>query len=150
MLCPGDRLDFVPASLPLPESPVRPIATGTGGKPSGSPRIELVLFTLYVKRKGCHSSPMIRSFRCKRTEALYEGKACYKDWRNFRKVAERKLQQLDAARRLADLKAPPSNSLEALKRERKGQHAIRINDVYRLCFIWTDEGPEQVEIVDYH
>jgi proteic killer suppression protein len=93
---------------------------------------------------------VIRSFRCKHTEALYAGKACHKDWRGFRSVAERKLAMLDAARTLTDLKVPPSNSLEALKRERKGQHSIRINDVYRLCFVWTNQGPEQVEIVDYH
>lgn len=93
---------------------------------------------------------MIRSFRCKHTEALFAGKACHKDWRSFRNVAERKLIMLDSARTLTDLKAPPSNSLEALKKERKGQHAIRINDVYRLCFVWTEQGPEQVEIVDYH
>jgi toxin HigB-1 len=93
---------------------------------------------------------VIRSFRCKHTEALFQGGACHKDWRSFRNVAERKLAMLDAARTLTDLKAPPSNSLEALKRERKGQHSIRINDVYRLCFVWTQQGPEQVEIVDYH
>ena len=93
---------------------------------------------------------MIRSFRCKHTEALFAGKACHKDWRSFRKVAERKLAMLAAAHKLSDLKAPPSNSLEALKRDRAGQHSIRINDVYRLCFVWTSEGPTLVEIVDYH
>lgn len=93
---------------------------------------------------------MIRSFRCKHTAALFAGRACHKDWRSFRNVAERKLAMLDSARKLTDLKAPPSNGLEALKKDRKGQHAIRINDVYRLCFVWTDQGPEQVEIVDYH
>jgi proteic killer suppression protein len=93
---------------------------------------------------------MIRSFRCKHTEALFAGKACHKNWRSFRNVAERKFAMLDAARTLTDLKAPPSNSLEALIRDRKGQHAIRINDVYRLCFVWTSNGPTEVEIVDYH
>lgn len=93
---------------------------------------------------------MIRSFRCKHTEALFVGRACHKSWRSFRAVAERKLQMLEAATRLADLKAPPANQLEALKRDRQGQHSIRINDVYRLCFVWTDEGPMDVEIVDYH
>lgn len=93
---------------------------------------------------------MILSFRDKHTEALFTGKTCHKKWRSFQSVAERKLLMLDAARSLRDLKAPPSNKLEALKRDRQGQHAIRINDVYRLCFVWTEEGPTQVEIVDYH
>lgn len=67
-------------------------------------------------------------------------------WRS----ARRKLDQLDAATRLADLGFPPSNRLEALKGDRKGQHSIRINDQYRICFRWTDSGPAEVEIVDYH
>jgi toxin HigB-1 len=65
-------------------------------------------------------------------------------------VATRKLQMLDDATALQDLKAPPANRLEALKGERKGQHSIRINDQWRLCFVWTGVGPERVEIVDYH
>jgi toxin HigB-1 len=93
---------------------------------------------------------VIRSFRCKHTEALYRGAKCHKDWRSFEKVAVRKLAQLDGAETLSDLKAPPHNKLEALKKERAGQHAIRINDQYRLCFVWTSEGATEVEIVDYH
>lgn len=93
---------------------------------------------------------VIRSFRCKHTQALFEGRACHKNWRAFRKVAERKLAMLAAATRLADLKAPPANQLEALKEDRVGQHSIRINDVYRVCFVWSDQGPSDVEIVDYH
>ena len=69
---------------------------------------------------------------------------------NIEKVATRKLQMLDDAAALQDLKAPPANRLEALKGDRKGQHGIRINDPWRLCFVWTDTGPERVEIVDYH
>jgi proteic killer suppression protein len=65
-------------------------------------------------------------------------------------VARRKLDQLNAAVRLSDLRFPPSNHLEALKGDRKGQHSIRINQQYRLCFEWTDNGPASVEIVDYH
>ncbi len=65
-------------------------------------------------------------------------------------VAERKLSQLDAAQTLAFLKAPPGNHLEALKDDRKGQHSIRINDQWRICFVWTEVGPTDVEIVDYH
>jgi proteic killer suppression protein len=65
-------------------------------------------------------------------------------------VARRRLDQLLAVTRLADLRVPPGNRLEALKHDRKGQHAIRINDQYRVCFRWTDSGCEAVEIVDYH
>lgn len=65
-------------------------------------------------------------------------------------VARRKVDQLNAARELRDLAAPPGNRLEALKRDRKGQHSIRINERYRVCFGWTPEGAEAVEIVDYH
>jgi proteic killer suppression protein len=65
-------------------------------------------------------------------------------------VARRKLGMLDAARTLNALRVPPANRLEALKRNRKGQHSIRINDQWRVCFRWTEFGPEDVEIVDYH
>ena len=65
-------------------------------------------------------------------------------------VARRKLDQLDAARALDDLRAPPANRLEALRGDRRGEHSIRINDQYRICFAWTQAGPERVEIVDYH
>ena len=66
------------------------------------------------------------------------------------KQAVRKLDMLHQARDLADLRAPPANRLEALSGDRRGQHSIRINDQWRMCFIWTKEGPEDVEIVDYH
>jgi len=65
-------------------------------------------------------------------------------------IAIRKLAQLDAAQTLEFLRSPPGNHLEALKGARKGQHSIRVNDQFRVCFLWTDEGPENVEIVDYH
>ena len=65
-------------------------------------------------------------------------------------MAERKLTQLDAAQTLDFLRAPPGNRLEALKGNRSGQHSIRINDQWRICFVWTDHGPAEVEIVDYH
>ena len=65
-------------------------------------------------------------------------------------MARRKLRQLEIAGRLSDLRVPPGNRLEALKRDRDGQHSIRINDQFRLCFRWTDTGAEGVEIVDYH
>ncbi|WP_374663976.1 type II toxin-antitoxin system RelE/ParE family toxin [Ramlibacter sp.] len=91
----------------------------------------------------------IRSFRCADTQRLFEtGKSAR--WANIRKVAERKLQQLDSAETLAFLKSPPGNSLEALSHDRAGQHSIRINDQWRVCFVWTPAGPEDVEICDYH
>ena len=92
---------------------------------------------------------MIRSFKSADAEALFNGKRVAK-FANIERVATRKLQMLDDASELRDLMAPPANRLEALKGERKGQHSIRINDQWRVCFVWTSAGPEQIEIVDYH
>ena len=92
---------------------------------------------------------MIQGFRCADTRALFEtGKS--KRFGAISTVATRKLTQLDAAATLAFLKAPPGNHLEALKGDRKGQHSIRINEQWRLCFRWTTSGPDDVEIADYH
>lgn len=71
-------------------------------------------------------------------------------WQNIAKVAERKLDALDYAGELSDLKSPPNNQLEALKRNLKGLHSIRINDQWRVVFRWTSSGPEDVRIMDYH
>lgn len=92
---------------------------------------------------------MIQSFKCKDTLALYEGKSPRR-FKAFLPVTERKLSQLDAAQTLDFMRAPPGNHLEALMGDRKGQHSVRINVQWRICFVWTDTGPIDVEIVDYH
>lgn len=92
---------------------------------------------------------MIRSFRCRDTERLFQRESVRR-FKAIESVARRKLDMLEAAHALQDLRVPPGNRLEALKGERKGQHSIRINDQWRVCFVWTDGGAEQVEIVDYH
>ena len=93
---------------------------------------------------------MIKSFRDRRTEDLFNNGDGDRKWASFKRVARRKLLMVHAATSLNDLKAPPNNKLEALTRDRKGQHAIRINDQYRICFEWKDGHPHKVEIVDYH
>ena len=92
---------------------------------------------------------MIVSFRDSDTEALARGNRV-KRFVAFESVARRKLRQLEIAGRLDDLRVPPGNRLEALKGDRSGQHSIRINDQFRVCFHWTGAGPADVEIVDYH
>jgi toxin HigB-1 len=92
---------------------------------------------------------MIRSFACGDTEALFHSYAVAR-FRNIERVARRKLLQLHAASQLATLRVPPGNQLEALKGDRKGQHSIRVNDQWRICFRWDAEGAHDVEIVDYH
>lgn len=92
---------------------------------------------------------MIKSFKDKNTEALF-GDENVPKLRNIERVARRKLLYLNQARTLEDLKVPPGNHLEALKGDRKGQHSIRINDQYRLCFVWHDGEAIEVEITDYH
>lgn len=92
---------------------------------------------------------MIRSFRDRDAEALFHRRRV----RRLEAVeaqARRKLAMLDAAERLEDLRVPPGNRLEALQGDRAGQHSIRINRQWRICFVWTDRGPEDVEICDYH
>lgn len=92
---------------------------------------------------------MIHSFRCPNTEALFHSKAVRR-FKNIERVARRKLLQLHATTDLASLRIPPGNQLEALRGDRKGQCSIRINDQWRICFVWHDDGAHDVEIVDYH
>jgi len=97
---------------------------------------------------------MIRAFQDVGTEAIFNGentsvarRACPQSlW----KIADRKLDQLDSVATLEELRVPPGNRLEALSGDRAGQHSIRINEQYRICFVWTELGPASVEIVDYH
>lgn len=97
---------------------------------------------------------MIKSFAGAGTEDIFNGrntkdarKTCPRDlWR----VAARKLEQLDSVNLLEELRIPPGNRLEALSRDRKGQFSVRINEQYRICFVWIEDGPDAVQIVDYH
>lgn len=91
----------------------------------------------------------IKSFKCKDTQALFETGQT-RLFANFKSVAVRKLIMLESADELNDLRSPPANHLEKLIGDREGQYSIRINDQYRLCFIWGDDGVYDVEIVDYH
>ncbi|HMH43106.1 MAG TPA: type II toxin-antitoxin system RelE/ParE family toxin [Pyrinomonadaceae bacterium] len=97
---------------------------------------------------------MILSFSSEGTENIFNGentKAARQTCpESLWKIAARKLDQLDSVTRLMELRVPPGNRLEQLSAGRSGQQSIRINDQYRICFVWTDAGPEQVEIVDYH
>jgi proteic killer suppression protein len=91
----------------------------------------------------------IQSFRCSPTKMVYEGQRVSR-WVNIERAALRKLTQLAIAKRLEDLRAPPGNRLEALRGDRLGQYSIRINDQWRICFVWASDGAHEVEIVDYH
>jgi toxin HigB-1 len=97
---------------------------------------------------------VIRSFADVGTEDIFDGRNSKAARRScpptLCSVAVRKLEQVDSAEELEDLKVPPGNRLDASRGDRAGQHSIRINDQYRICFTWHDQGPDQVEIVDYH
>ncbi|TAN48003.1 MAG: type II toxin-antitoxin system RelE/ParE family toxin [Rhodospirillales bacterium] len=93
---------------------------------------------------------MIVSFADKRTAAIFAGQAVKELPPQIQRRAKSKLQSLDAAIRLEDLRIPPGNRLESLKGNRSGQHSLRINDQWRLCFIWKDDDAWEAEIVDYH
>jgi toxin HigB-1 len=92
---------------------------------------------------------VIRSFACAETQRLHRRQRSRR-FDAIERIARRKLRQLDSATELRDLAAPPGNRLEALRGDRKGQHSIRINNQWRLCFVWRDGHADQVEIVDYH
>ncbi|MEO0804866.1 MAG: type II toxin-antitoxin system RelE/ParE family toxin [Cyanobacteria bacterium J06643_4] len=93
---------------------------------------------------------MITAFKCKETERVFRGKFSRKLPQSIQRIAARKLEQLNAATILDTLRVPPGNRLEALTGNRKGQHSIRINNQWRLCFVWCDGNAIDVEIVDYH
>jgi len=93
---------------------------------------------------------MIAGFKDADTKLLYETGKSKRIPANLRRVAVKRLLILNAAIDLANLRVPPGNKLEALSRDRKGQHSIRVNDHYRICFVWKDGGAHDVEIVDYH
>ncbi len=93
---------------------------------------------------------MLRSFRDKDTEAIWQRQRSRKLDTTTQRAAWRKLAMLDAAETLADLRVPPGNRLEKLAGDRAGQYSIRINRQWRICFRWSEAGPEDVEIVDYH
>jgi toxin HigB-1 len=92
---------------------------------------------------------VIQSFRSKDTKALFDGKRVLR-FQSIERAALRKLEMIDGATALADLQAIPGNRLEQLQRDRQGQHSIRINQQWRICFVWADGNADQVEIVDYH
>lgn len=93
---------------------------------------------------------MIKTFKCKETEKIFNRNFSRKFPQNIQRVALRKLRMLNRAEILNDLKVPPANRLEALRGNRKGQHSIRINDQWRICFKWNNGEANDVEIVDYH
>jgi toxin HigB-1 len=120
------------------EAPFLPVK-----RQSRKPRLEPVPITLYVMI-------VILSFADRETERIWAGRRSRRFPSDLQDAALRKLRLLNVSGRLEDLRIPPGNRLEALKGDRKGQHAIRINDQWRICFRWVDGGAEDVEIVDYH
>jgi proteic killer suppression protein len=104
---------------------------------------------LDVLRNTCYDFRMIDSFNCKDTSDLFAQRRTAR-FAAFERVARRKLNMLHSAISLTDLKVPPGNKLEALTGKRKGQHSIRINDQWRICFVWSGKDAKNVEIVDYH
>jgi proteic killer suppression protein len=97
-----------------------------------------------------YAGSVLRSFRDRDTERVWQRQVVRRFGHDVERVALRKLAMLDAAESLDDLRVPPGNRLEKLKGSRRGSYSIRINDQWRICFRWTNAGPEEVEIVDYH
>jgi toxin HigB-1 len=93
---------------------------------------------------------VIIGFADAKTERFFREGVCPGQWRVIAKSIARKLDMLDAAPTLAALRSPPGNRLEALRADRAGQFSIRVNDQWRVCFAWTEAGPDRVEVVDYH
>ncbi|GAB6057403.1 type II toxin-antitoxin system RelE/ParE family toxin [Desulfonatronum parangueonense] len=93
---------------------------------------------------------MIKSFRCKETERIFQREYSRRLPTDIQRIAFRKLRMLSRSSSLEDLRIPPGNRLEALMGNRQGQHCIRINDQWRICFVWRDGGAHDVEIIDYH
>ena len=106
-------------------------------------------FTLDVQCKLGYPPYLIRTFSCKKTERLFNREAV-KEFANIALAARRRLFALNNARALTDLPIPPGNRLEALARDRAGQHSIRIDDQYRVCFTWKEDGPHDVEITKHY
>lgn len=103
-----------------------------------------------VHNAGRYTRLVLQSFGDGDTERVWRREAVKKFHRDLQRVALRKLVVLDAAENLADLRVPPGNRLEKLSGNRSGQHSIRVNDQWRICFRWTKAGPEAVTITDYH
>ena len=107
------------------------------------------IITLYVNHAESYYAPMIKTFKCADTEALFNRQRVAR-FVNLEAVARRKLEQLNQAGHINDLRVPAGNRREALKGDRAGQYSIRVNDQFRVCFRWTGTDAEDVEIVDYH
>jgi toxin HigB-1 len=137
---------------------------GTGGQPTPS---EVIMsrrhgsrsdhsdvfhssITLGVINEKCYALCMIKSFKSEETERIFHGQFSRKLPQDIQRVAARKLEQLHAVTMLDTLRVPPGNRLEALTHDRQGQHSIRVNDQWRVCFVWRDGDAYDVEIVDYH
>jgi proteic killer suppression protein len=93
---------------------------------------------------------VIPGFSDAKTERFFRDGVCPARWRALSKIIARKLDMLDAAPTLEAMRSPPGSRLEALKGDRKGQFSVRVNDQWRICFVWAESGPDEVEIVDYH
>ena len=110
----------------------------------------IVTFSIYEHIDSAYASAVIQSFRCKETEKIWNEQHSRRLPTQVQQKALEKLALLDAASILDDLLVPPGNRLEALKGDRKGQHSVRINQQWRICFVWRDGHAHNVEIVDYH